>query len=107
MADIVSLHSDWQALLSASERMLEFAHSEDWLSLAEEDLQRQALLKKYFAENGNNVSDILQTERIQHLQYIEKELLSLCTAGRDSTANNLHDIQRGKTADKAYLSNSI
>jgi hypothetical protein len=101
------MHAHWQALLNASEQMLELARNEDWLSLAEKDLERQSLLKKYFSENNTNVSDILQTERIQRLQAIEEELVSRCVAGRNSTASNLHNIQRGKAVDKAYLSNAI
>lgn len=107
MPDIVPLHSDWQALLNVSERMLKYARNEDWLNLAEQDLQRQSLLKKYFSPKNKNVSDILQTERILQLQTIEEELLSLCVAERTSTAKELHDIHLGKTAGKAYLSHAL
>lgn len=107
MPDIVPLHSHWQVLLNASEQMLELARNEDWLSLAEKDLERQSLLKKYFSSHNSKVSDILQTERIQQLQSIEEELLSLCRAGRNATAHDLQKLHRGKTADKAYLSNAI
>ena len=106
MPDIVPLHSDWQALLNVSERMLKHARDEDWLNLAEKDLQRQILLKKYFSSSNKNISDILQTERILQLQTIEEELLSLCVTERASTAKELHDIHMGKTADKAYSSHS-
>ena len=102
MPKVVSLHADWQALLNVSDRMLELAHKEDWLSLAEEDLQRQPLLKKYFSSENNKVSDIIQTERVLQLQGIEEQLLSLCVTERTRTAKELHDIHLGKTADKAY-----
>lgn len=104
MPEIVHLHADWQALLNAGEQMLELARSEDWLSLAEKDLERQLLLKKYFSGGNAHISDILQVERVQQLQAIEEELLSLCLAERSSTAKELHDIHLGKTADKAYSS---
>ena len=102
MPEIVPLHSDWQALLNVSERMLKHARNEEWLDLAEQDLQRQPLLKKYFASSNKNISDILQTERILQLQEIEEELLGLCVTERTSTAKELHDIHLAKTADKAY-----
>lgn len=106
MPEIIPLHADWQALLTASERMLEHARNEDWLSLAEQDLQRQVLLKKYFSSTDTNVADILQTERILQLQAIEEELLGLCVTERSRTAKELHDIYLGKTAGKAYSSNA-
>ena len=106
MPDIVPLHSDWQALLNVSERMLKHARNEEWLDLAEQDLKRQPLLKKYFSSDNKNISDILQTERILQLQAIEEELLSLCITERTSTAKELHDMHLGKTADKAYSSHA-
>lgn len=104
MPEIIPLHADWRALLAATEQMLEHAHNQDWLSLAEQDLQRQNLLKKYFSSPDTNVANTLQTERILQLQVIEEELLGLCLAERSSTAKELRDIHLGKTADKAYSS---
>jgi len=104
--EVVPLYTPWQSLLNASERMLELARNEDWLSLAEKDIERQSLLKQYFACNNSDIPDLIQVERIQQLQTIDEELLSLCLAGRKHTASELQNIHRGKTADRAYQGNA-
>ncbi|MDT8404477.1 flagellar protein FliT [Sulfuriflexus sp.] len=106
MPEVIPLYTPWQALLNASESMLELARNEDWLSLAEKDIERQTLLKQYFAGKNSDIPDLLQVERIQQLQAIDEELLSQCLAGREDTATELQNIHRGKTADRAYLGNA-
>ena len=100
------LQRSWNELLRLSEQMLKAAHNSDWQRLAELEGQRSPLIQEYFLEASENQQPQELSRQISWLQGVEQELLSVCLRKRDHLSVEIQELNKGKTAGDAYLSNA-
>jgi len=96
----------WEQLSGMTQQMRSAADNGDWEKLSTLETKRQPVLQAYFSRAVDVVDADIIRSQINHIQFMDAAIIKICQYQKDATFDEMHGLQRGKTAGNAYLSNT-
>lgn len=96
-----NLKSDFEKIISISEKMLEHARQERWDEVTHIEQERKELLAQFFS-NPMNAQKTELSAGIRKILEKDREIVRLGSAKRDSLRNALQKFNRRKDVVEAY-----
>ncbi len=93
---------DLGAALTMTEEMMGVAKDEDWDKLSALEAKRQGLIKSAFARPIPPADSATVAASIRRIQALTRDLISVISQGRDSIADALDTMAKGRRARSAY-----
>ncbi len=93
---------DLGAALTMTEEMMSVAKDEDWETLSALEARRQALIQSAFARPIPPADSAAVAADIRRIQALTQDLITNIKQGRDSVADALDTMARGRRARSAY-----
>jgi hypothetical protein len=94
--------TEWNDIISLSARMLETAHAEEWETLQQLSVERQAKLEAFFSTEVSPDDAPTIAAGIEQIQSIDKELTAIAGKEHKQVASNLSDLSKNRQAVSAY-----
>ena len=88
-------------ILAVSASMLDLAHAQDWIGIANLEITREALLKAVF-EGTDRPSPEALTAMVRQVLESDRELIALGTQARGELAAALGQMRQARRAQAAY-----
>ncbi len=88
-------------ILAVSASMLDLAHAQDWIGIANLEITREALLKAVF-EGTDRPSPEALTAMVRQVLESDRELIALGTQARGEFAAALGQMRQARRAQAAY-----
>lgn len=92
-------------ILALSASMLELAHAQDWVAVANLEVTRNALLKAVFEGTKHPSPEALQAV-VRRVLASDRELIELGEQARARVAGDLVQCRQSRKAQSAYAENS-
>ena len=95
----------WQNILQVSQQLKQMTVEEDWESMTELEMERQQLLKDYFADlisTDDAMKVTAEIEQIQQMMSINEELINQGRAKQLELANAVQELSANRQAINAY-----
>ncbi len=93
---------DLSAALAMTEEMVSVAKDEDWDKLSALEARRQALIQSAFARPIPPADSATMAAVIRRIQALTRDLITTIGQGRDSIADALDTMAKGRRARSAY-----
>ena len=93
---------DLGAALTMTEEMMGVAKDEDWETLSALEARRQALIQSAFARPIPTADSAAVAAVIRRIQALTQDLITTINQGRDSIADALDTMAKGRRARSAY-----
>ncbi len=88
--------------LELSQHMLAACRSQDWALLLELESRRRILLEQAFSRSDMSMPPASIAESIHQLMALDRDILACCEEEKQSCAQQLQQLARGKNAADAY-----
>jgi hypothetical protein len=93
---------EWNNIISLSAQMLDKAQAEEWETVQQLSVERQAKLEAFFSTEVSLDDAQTIAAGIEQIQSIDKELTAIAGKEHKQVASNLSDLSKNRQAVSAY-----
>lgn len=94
-----------ESITALSRRLLSLAQSDDWAGADAVEVERRALIQRYFSDSPGKQDPEQHRQALQILLDLNEKVMGLLRERRQTLISDLQSIEEGRIAARAYSRN--